>query len=206
MEAIKNLIKKVFTTIFVMIVGVTILGYVVGGDDESSTTVAATTPMSAEERASKIAAIEEEVRSVPASEYDQNLKLYRKLQSLDPDSQRYQEKVAYYTEKKDEARRMNYNPERYVTITDFSWTTGAFGNVMEVTLTIKNALPVQVKDIEVKCTHSAPSGTVIDSNRRTIYEVIGAGKARTFRKFNMGFIHSQANRSSCQVVDVTRIG
>ena len=67
MEAIKNLIKKVLTTIFVMIVGITILGYVVGGDDEGSTTVAATTPMSAEERASKIAAIEEEVRSVPAS-------------------------------------------------------------------------------------------------------------------------------------------
>jgi hypothetical protein len=206
MQAITNLVKKVFTTIFVMIVGLTVLGFVVGGDEGGSKTVAATLEMSAGEKAAKIAALEEEAKAVPATEYDQNLKLYRKLQALDLDSQRYQEKVAHYSEKKDEARRMKSSPELYVKIVDFSWTKEAFGIIMEATFTIKNELPVEVKDIKVKCTHSAPSGTVVDTNRRTIYEVIGARKTRTFHKFDMGFIHSQANSSSCRVVEVTRIG
>lgn len=197
-------IKKVIGTIFLLFVGLVFLG-VVAGDDDSSTDATPTVAMSDEERAMKIAALENEVKAIPVKEYGRNLELYRQLQSLDPQNQTYQQKVSFYTERKNEARDMKRSPERYVEIADFSWTKEAFGNVMEATFTIKNTLPVKVKDIEVKCTHSAPSGTVIDSNRRTIYEIIGAGRTRTFRKVNMGFIHSQANRSACAVVDVTRI-
>lgn len=198
MRFLKNLVG----TIFLLFVGLFVLGLMVGGE-ESSTDAAQS--MTDEERAARIAALSEQVKSVPAKEYDKNLDIYRKLQSLDPGNPTYEQKVAYYTGKRNKARDMRQHPERYVKITDFSWTKAAFGNVMEATFTIRNSLPVKVKDIDVKCSHAAPSGTVVDSNRRTIYEVIGAGRTRTFRKFNMGFIHSQANRSGCTVVDVTRI-
>lgn len=88
-------------------------------------------------------------------------------------------------------------------ITKFSWYKDAFDTIMKANFTIKNNGDVAVKDIEIKCVHSAPSGTVIDENTRTIYEIIPAHKTRTFRGFDMGFIHSQAASSSCHIEDLT---
>jgi len=84
----------------------------------------------------------------------------------------------------------------------FSWRKEAFDNVMVATFTIRNNSPDDVKDIEIGCEHSAPSGTVIDRNTRTIYEVVKAHATRTFADFNMGFIHSQAARSGCKILTV----
>ena len=49
-----------------------------------------------QERLDKIAALEKEVRPIPASNAALNLKLYRQLLELDPDNTRYQKKVAFY--------------------------------------------------------------------------------------------------------------
>jgi hypothetical protein len=87
-------------------------------------------------------------------------------------------------------------------ITKFRWYKDGFGSIMMATITIKNDGDNPVKDIEIKCEHSAPSGTVIDSNTRTIYQVIPAHKTRTFRDFNMGFINSQVSSSSCSIEDL----
>jgi hypothetical protein len=92
-----------------------------------------------------------------------------------------------------------------VEMTNFSWVKKGFGNIMEAKFAIKNNLLVAVKDIEVKCTHYSASGTNIDSNRRTIYEIIKPERKRTFRKFDMGFIHSQASKTSCKVVGMTKL-
>jgi hypothetical protein len=90
-------------------------------------------------------------------------------------------------------------------ITKFSWHKDGFDTIMKANFTIKNDGDVAVKDIQIKCVHSAPSGTVIDENTRTIYEIIPAHKNRTFRDFDMGFIHSQAARSSCRIEDLTLV-
>jgi outer membrane protein assembly factor BamE (lipoprotein component of BamABCDE complex) len=50
----------------------------------------------AAERKKEIAALEKEVAPVPASNAALNLKLYRKLLTLDPGNTRYKKKVAYY--------------------------------------------------------------------------------------------------------------
>ena len=70
---------------------------------------------------------------------------------------------------------------------------------MEATFTISNSSDYDVKDIEIRCTHAAPSGTEIDRNTRTLYDIVQARSTRTFPKVNMGFIHSQASRSGCSV-------
>lgn len=59
------------------------------------------------------------------------------------------------------------------------------------------------KDVEIKCTHFAPSGTEIDSNTRTIYQVFEAHSTQEIRQMNMGLIHSQVGRSGCQIVNLT---
>jgi hypothetical protein len=93
-----------------------------------------------------------------------------------------------------------------VELVTFSWYKGGFDSIMMGTFVIKNNNDFAVKDITIKCTHSGKSGTEIDSNSRTIYETIKAKKKRTFRNFNMGFIHSQAASSQCQITGVVPAG
>lgn len=88
-----------------------------------------------------------------------------------------------------------------VQLENFEWTTGGFGNVMMADFKIKNDSKYLVKDIEITCTHTAKSGTVIDSNKRVIYDSVEAGATKKIKDFNMGFINSQANQSSCEITD-----
>ena len=82
---------------------------------------------------------------------------------------------------------------------DYKWHKDGFGTIMIVDFTFTNRSPYPAKDITVTCTHYAPSGTEIDSNTRTIYELIPAKGKKTVKDFNMGFIHSQASSTSCKI-------
>ena len=84
---------------------------------------------------------------------------------------------------------------------DFSWSTKGFDNIMSANFTIKNDSSRDIKDVKITCTHRSKSGTIIDSNTRTIYEIFDGHTKKTINDFNMGFIHSQANTSSCKIVD-----
>jgi hypothetical protein len=87
----------------------------------------------------------------------------------------------------------------------FTWGKEGFGNIMYATFTIHNMSGYNVKDIEITCVHTAPSGTVIDSNTRTIYEMFDDKSIRTIRNFDMGFIHSQVATSECKITDLSII-
>jgi hypothetical protein len=89
-----------------------------------------------------------------------------------------------------------------VSITKYSWYKSGFDNIMMLNVTIENYGKGPVKDIEITCTHSAKSGTVIDRNQKTIYETFPPGRSRTIRDFNMGFIHSQAEQTFCKITDL----
>lgn len=85
---------------------------------------------------------------------------------------------------------------------DFEWGKTGFDSIMEINMTIKNNGAKDIKDLTVECVHSSNSGTVVDRNKREVYEVIKAGETKKINNFNMGFIHSQATSSSCSVVDL----
>lgn len=89
-----------------------------------------------------------------------------------------------------------------VKLLDFEWYKEGFGNVMEANFLISNESNHDIKDIEISCNHSGESGTKIDSNSRTIYEVIKSKQKKKVKKFNMGFIHSQAVKSSCKITNL----
>lgn len=89
-----------------------------------------------------------------------------------------------------------------VTIKKLNWSKGGFDNVMMVNATFENKGTVDVKDLELTCEHYSNSGTKIDSNSRVIYEVVKAGKSKSIRNFNMGFIHSQAASTNCRITDL----
>lgn len=93
-----------------------------------------------------------------------------------------------------------------VEIVNWTWAKEGFGNIMEATFTITNGSAWDVKDIEIKCRHYGKSGTEIDSNKRTIYDVIKSRETKTFEKFNMGFVHSQADKSTASIEDFELLG
>lgn len=84
---------------------------------------------------------------------------------------------------------------------NYTWSKD-YGDIMMANFTINNPSDHSFKDFEITCNHFAKSGTRIDSNTRTIYEIVKAHSKRTFRDFNMGFIHSQAVSSSCRITDL----
>lgn len=83
----------------------------------------------------------------------------------------------------------------------FSWNKAGFGNVMEVTFIIKNSNPFPIKDIDVECVNFGKSGTRLDSNERTIFDIVPKKTSKEFPNFNMGFINSQTSSTSCRIND-----
>lgn len=163
-------------------------------------------------RLASIADLLEQSKKLPESDIDRLHQIYSQLASLDPKNKSFQTKRDALNKKIEEKRAVQAmwddqvrNPERYVSIESFSWSVGGFDTVMIANFAIKNSLPWAVKDIEIQCTHSAPSGTVIDRNTRTIFERIEPKQTRRFSNFNMGFIHSQAKRSGCVVRSVVSL-
>lgn len=85
---------------------------------------------------------------------------------------------------------------------DFTWRKGGFETAMIANFVITNPSPWRVKDLEVTCDHYGPSGTKIDSNVRTIYEIVESKSTKRVNQFNMGIIRSQATQSSCTVTNL----
>jgi hypothetical protein len=87
----------------------------------------------------------------------------------------------------------------------FTYTWSSDGMIMMINFKIDNPTDHAFKDFEISCDHFGPSGTKIDSNTRTIYEVVKAHGKKAKNQFNMGFIHSQAATSNCRISDLTPI-
>lgn len=88
----------------------------------------------------------------------------------------------------------------------FKWVRGGFDTSMIATFKIHNGESFAVKDIEVTCYHAAKSGTIIDKNVRTVYEVIQPGETKEIRDFNMGFIDPQAAASKPEITNAVVLG
>lgn len=84
---------------------------------------------------------------------------------------------------------------------DTVWYRGGFDSLLFADFTITNKSSSDVKDLEIVCTSSAPSGTSVDKNDRVIYDIVHAKSTKVIKKFSMGFLHSQATRTGCAIRD-----
>jgi hypothetical protein len=105
----------------------------------------------------------------------------------------------------EELREMNRNPIDKMALKVLSWTKSGFGTVGLVTVAIENKNSFAVKDISIECEFYGASGTKLNTARNTIYETIKANGSRTFKEFNVGFIHSQAARGGCSLETARRM-
>jgi hypothetical protein len=90
---------------------------------------------------------------------------------------------------------------KFIGISDWEWGKDTFDTVMLASFVITNNSCWDIKDIDIRCSHVGPSGTVINSSVRTIYDVVPAHGSRVFKDINMGFIHSQASKSRARILD-----
>lgn len=99
---------------------------------------------------------------------------------------------------------MRDEPERFVTLEKIIWSKD-YG-MMEMSVTIHNGSALTLKDFVIECEHSGASGTVMDSNRREIFELLKPGESKRIRDFSMGFINSQAVSTNCTIVRARVVG
>lgn len=150
--------------------------------------------------AAAIATLQQEAAKLPAEDLDGNKDAYKALVALAPANAGFKQKLAMYEEKIAARTRYAENPEDALTLGKVSWNKGGFGSVMMINrVTISNDAPFDIKDFTLECRHFAPSGSEIDKNTRTIFQIVPANGETTIREFNMGFISSQAESTSCAV-------
>lgn len=82
-----------------------------------------------------------------------------------------------------------------------SWSKGGFDSIMMLDFKVTNKSNYSIKDFVIECTSSSNSGTKIDFNKKTVYEIVKAGQTKKMNDFSMGFIHSQATKSFCEITD-----
>lgn len=110
-----------------------------------------------------------------------------------------EQELAAKRKRDEEEYERNRNPATKMSIKSLSWAKSGFGTVALVTLTIENMNDFAVKDVAISCDFKANSGTKLNTAESTIYETIKAKSSRTFKEFNVGFIHSQASRGGCSI-------
>lgn len=84
---------------------------------------------------------------------------------------------------------------------DFQWSRGGFDTILMLNAKIQNKSRSGIKDFTITCSGYGASGTRIDSNQKTFYEVVHKGETRTFKELNMGFLNSQVHEARCGLAD-----
>lgn len=104
----------------------------------------------------------------------------------------------------------NYTDKKFIikntTITLEQWEKVGFDNVAQISAFIVNASDHDVKDVQITCDYYSNSGTKIDKNEKTIFEVVPARQFLVIDKFNIGLINSQATKSKCFVSNLVVLG
>jgi hypothetical protein len=92
---------------------------------------------------------------------------------------------------------------KQVTLAKYDVRKDGFGTVAIGDFTLQNDNSFAVKDVLLACTFYGASGTGLTERTVTIYETIPAKKSKRSKNINVGFIHQQAQTTSCRVVDVS---
>jgi hypothetical protein len=146
----------------------------------------------------QVAALVAEVEAVPDTDRAKQIELWSQITELAPANAEYRAKHEQLVEARDRAERIRRHPEEGVEVVSFQGTKRGFGATLTLAITLKNHAEVALKDFKIHCDHHGPSGTVMDSNTRTLYESLAPGQKRRFT-VEMGFIHGQAAGTNCKV-------
>jgi hypothetical protein len=88
-----------------------------------------------------------------------------------------------------------------IRVTKIRWRLDGFGSVLILAPTLQNTGQSEVRDIKLTCTLLARSGTTVGTVSHVVYDLLPAGKARSFPEVNLGFVNEQSAKLGCEVAD-----
>ncbi len=147
----------------------------------------------------KINSLLADLKSLKERDYEARLAFWSDIVALAPANAEYARKRLEMAEKVESLDGLRENPEEGAVVEKVRGRKEGFGNVLVVDITLRNDALSNLKDFQITCESKGHSGTVVDSNTRVLYEVVDARSTRTFRKVNMGLLHSQAASTHCTV-------
>lgn len=153
----------------------------------------------------EIATLQREAKAMPTTDLEGNSRVYSRLAELDPSSTQFAERRDHYRKLVEDSAAFADKPETALEIVKFDWNKDGFSSIMMVDATVQNHAPFPIKDFELHCVHQGPSGTDMDRNTRTVYEIVPARGSKRVREINMGFIHSQVATSRCEITDAVKV-
>lgn len=147
----------------------------------------------------KINSLLSDLKTLKERDYEARLAFWTDIVTLAPANAEYARKRLEMANKVESLDGLRENPEEGAVVEKVRGRKEGFGNVLVVDITLRNDALSNLKDFHITCESKGHSGTVVDSNTRTLYEVVDARSTRTFRKVNMGLLHSQAASTHCTV-------
>lgn len=139
------------------------------------------------------------VKALDARDYEGQLLFWKETAALAPANAEYARKRRELEQKVEELSHVNDSPSLGAQVEKVAGHKEAFGNVLVIDITIRNDNQSHLKDFNITCDSIGPSGTVISSNSRILYDTVEARKTRTFRNLNMGFINRQSTKLNCRI-------
>ena len=147
----------------------------------------------------KINSLLSDIKTLKERDYEARLAFWNDIVALAPANAVYARKRLEMADKVESLDGLRENPEQGAVVEKVRGRKEGFGNVLVVDITLRNDALSNLKDFQITCESKGHSGTVVDSNTRVLYEVVDARSTRTFRKVNMGLLHSQAASTHCTV-------
>jgi hypothetical protein len=148
--------------------------------------------------------------ALPATDHDAREAVFRTLMLLEPGNDAYRISMlnegAARVRAEKAAHMLPTDYGKAVLLSDFSWRKGGFDTVFIANFTLKNLNDKPVRDIEISCEARAPSGTLLGNPTTVVYDRLMPNKPKKFRDISVGFVHSQAQRASCEVTRAHRDG
>lgn len=147
----------------------------------------------------KIKSLLADLKTLHERDYETRLTFWNDIVALAPANPEYADKRQELADQVAGLDVLRDHPEQGMVVEKVRGRKEGFGNVLIIDITLRNDALSNLKDFQITCESKGHSGTVIDSNTRMLYEVVDARSTRTFRKVNMGLLHSQAASTHCTV-------
>jgi len=97
------------------------------------------------------------------------------------------------------------DPKSYLKLTFKSWRLDGFGVISMQNFDIENTSSIDIKDVSIKFTYYAESGTVLSESVNVVYKTIKAKSKIKVRDFNAGFVNQQTASCQLDIVDAVAI-
>lgn len=159
-----------------------------------------TVKQSAAEVQAKLSRLLDAERQLAREDVEGRLFAWKEITALAPDNAEYARKRKELEDRVVALKEAVENPEQATVVEEVKARKEGFGNILMIDVTLRNDSLSNLKDFIITCDSKGASGTVIDRNTRTLYEVVEARSSRKFRNINMGLLHSQAKSTDCDVI------